>query len=175
MDLREQLRSLGFSKREIARRMRVRLEPTEKECAEGIPGSERHCQYALDMRRQFPTAKGCLVRPHLVTLTDQGFYWHYTVPNKAAHKIMDHDGGAPVRSNANVAITLKLADIASTTKTTAARKAQINAARAKRKEEGRPDRVYPQSTRVRMAKAFKAAKAKAKAKTAQARAKAARA
>ena len=59
---------------------RFYLEPTRDDALSGVCNSPQKCMYAMNVRRMFPKATYVGVNPNGVTVTLEGFYYHYTIP-----------------------------------------------------------------------------------------------
>ena len=140
---------------------RLKVAPTDDECARSNPGRPTTCAISTAVRGMLPQASYVSTRHHGLTITIAGYYLHFAQSSKGSQAIRDYDE----KNVKPPACTFTLFNIQPVRKQSAERKAQINAARKQRRAEGRPDKEYAGNSlrmrTVKTAKQEKAEKAKA--------------
>jgi hypothetical protein len=133
------------------------VEVTEDDCRKGNPGHPMSCAISVALRRAFPEATYACTRHDNLTVTIARRYLHFHMSRKASGFIDRFDQGAAEPT----VLELHLVDVKKVKQQSEERKVQINVARDRRAQEGRPDKTY-YSDPLRM-RTTKSAKEKAKA------------
>ena len=69
----------------------IALHPTQIDVDVGVCNSPTKCMYAQYLRRLFPSASYIAVNPNGVTITLDGWYYHYMVPKRTVIKMTEFD------------------------------------------------------------------------------------
>jgi hypothetical protein len=133
---------------------RLRVEVTKDDCKHSNPGHPLSCAISVAMRRVLPTASFVCTRHNRMTVTIGKRYLHFEVNDRSSNFIKRFDELVEVSP---AILTFRLVDVGKVKQHSPERKAQINAARNKRREEGRPDKAYHSAPlRLRTTKSAKA-------------------
>jgi hypothetical protein len=90
------------------------LEPTRQDALTGVCNSPRKCMYAKNTWRLFPGATYVGVNPNGVTITLNGFYYHYAVPKRAVACMAVYDKNGKFITDADLKkarVTVHLSDV----------------------------------------------------------------
>jgi hypothetical protein len=90
------------------------LEPTRQDALSGTCNSPTKCMYAKAAWRLFSSASWIGVNPNGVTITNGGFYYHYSVPKKAVACMTIYDKNGKFISDADLKkskVTLRLTGV----------------------------------------------------------------
>jgi hypothetical protein len=136
---------------------KIKVAVTEQDCKDANPGRPLSCAISLAVRRAFPTATYACTRRNRMTITIAHRYLHFEVNDKSDRFIDRLD---QLLEPDPTTLHFQLIDVRKVPRQSPERKAQINAARRKRAEEGRPDQTY-RSDPLRM-RTTKTAKEKAR-------------
>jgi hypothetical protein len=110
---------------------------TGQDCDDRKRGHPLSCAISTAVKRMLPQATRACTKPNCLTVTVDGRYLHFFMNDKAMACVEAFDQG---RLKTPMNLSFPLVSVAEVPKASNERKEQINAARRKRIEEGRPDK-----------------------------------
>jgi hypothetical protein len=119
----------------------IRIAPTDEDCAHSRQGRPTLCAISTALRRMLGSqATFVCTKPNRITVTVSKHYLHFELPNEGPDAIFNYDayGTKPPP------LTYTLGEIRDVVQASEDRKKQINAARNKRRAQGKPDKTYRQ-------------------------------
>jgi hypothetical protein len=110
---------------------------TGADCDDKKRGHPMSCAISTAVKRMLPQATRVCTKPNCLTVTVDGRYLHFFINDKSSQAIEAFDQG---RLKTPVNLTFPLVSVGDVEKQSNERKEQINEARRRRAEEGRPDK-----------------------------------